>query len=428
MKKRAGVALLTVIFIMLAFSVIAGGLVSIFISTSRSVVDDHRYARAYYIAEAGRYFALKHITAFPDWSVNMGFPLGKNFGGGAFVVSVTNATGNSLTINSTGLITVEGKAYTRVVRASVTIAQGSGLPHNFNYALYVGPLGGGATLRVEGSAGIFGDFYYNGPIRLGGSAHQQDGTIYSTSLSVFGSATYASWEAAEPVDMPIWDNGLYDALLAEANNTAPTALNLGWGQTLNLNGETKYYQSISIGWGSTVNGPGTLVATGNPVGSGDILISYGGGIGQNINFIAKRDFIYSGGSSLVNAVKVYVQRYLKVNDNLTVPGGSILYSKSILDEAIEISGNVNANLLAPYGQIYINYGNIKGLLYGNRLRTANSGTIRGAIVCSTTSSIQGSLNIYYDPTYIPPSLLGLSGTGMITGEAAIKIGTWEETN
>lgn len=426
MKAKRGFGLLAVVFVILVFSVLAIGFVSFILSESRLSVYEYRYARAFYIAEAGKNFALKHLSAYSDWSANMGMPLIRNFGGGIFTVSTNEVSANQVKLTSVGLVTIEGKTYESKVRFTVSLSPGSSLTHQFGYAMYIGPPSGGATLRIEGDAGIYGDFYYNGPIRLGGSAHQSGGIIYSTSLDVYGSATYASWEAASPVDMPIWDNGPYNTILAATDQSAASSLNLGWGQTLNLGGLTHYYRSIEINWGATVNGPGTLVATAKPSGSGDITINYGQGIGQGVRFVAERDFIYQGGSNLVNSIEAYVERDLYVKNSLTVPSGSVLYSKGTGDHAIDITGTANANLLAPYGRVYMSSGAIRGLIYGDRIRTANSGEIRGAIVCHTPSSIQGFINIYYDPTYLPASLLGLAGTGEVTGEAEISVTDWQE--
>ncbi|OGC07219.1 hypothetical protein A3H38_03320 [candidate division WOR-1 bacterium RIFCSPLOWO2_02_FULL_46_20] len=426
MKNRNGFGLLTIVFIILVFSVLAIGLVSFMVSETNVTVKEYHYTKAFHVAQAGQNFAAQHLAAYPDWIVDMGLPLARSFAGGTFAISSTQESGDQITIVSVGLVTREGKTYSSTISAAYSISAGSGLTHNFDYALYSGPAGGGATLRIQGSAQIFGDFYYNGPIRLGGSASQQGGTIYSTSLVLDGTATYDSWEAATPVDMPIWDNTSYEAILATSTQSASSTLALGWGNVLNLAGGVHIYRDITIGWGATVNGPGTLVATGNPSGNGDINLNYGAGIGAGVRFVAERDFTYSGGSNLTIPIEVYVKRNLIVTNNLTVPSGSILYSKGTGARAIETGGTINASMLVPYGGLYMNYGTLRGLIYSSSLRTANSGEIRGAMVCYSPSTIQGSLQIYYDAAYLPDSIVGLGGTGSVEGEAGIAVGNWQE--
>src|SRR3989338_838096 len=182
MKNRNGFGLLTIVFIILVFSVLAIGLVSFIVSETNVTVKEYHYTKAFHVAQAGQNFAAQHLAAYPDWIVDMGLPLARSFAGGTFAISSTQESGDQITIVSVGLVTREGKTYSSTISAAYSISAGSGLTHNFDYALYSGPAGGGATLRIQGSAQIFGDFYYNGPIRLGGSASQQDGTIYSTSL------------------------------------------------------------------------------------------------------------------------------------------------------------------------------------------------------------------------------------------------------
>ncbi|MFH1542447.1 MAG: hypothetical protein ABIE84_05090, partial [bacterium] len=161
-------------------------------------------------------------------------------------------------------------------------------------------------------------------------------------------------------------------------------------------------------------------------GDGDIQINNGSSIGAGIKFVTANDFTLSGGTSLTNSVEVYALGAVTVTNDLTVPIGSTLYSKSSADGAISTGGSVNANCVAPYGQVYMNYGAIRGLIYADRLRTANSGEIRGGIIVGQSSSIQGSIQIYYDATYLPAGLLGLGGTGDVSAEAGLSISDWQE--
>jgi len=72
MNNRKGFALLTVIFIVLVFSVIVVGLVALLFASSRSTVDNYRFDKAYYIADAGRTFGFKLAYPITNWTQSFG--------------------------------------------------------------------------------------------------------------------------------------------------------------------------------------------------------------------------------------------------------------------------------------------------------------------------------------------------------------------
>lgn len=117
---RKGFGLLAVIFILLVFSVLGVGLVSLMVSESRLSIEEHRYSQAFYIADAGKNFALKHLSGFADWSQDLGLPLSRSFGGGVFTIDSAGESANALTLYATGVITREGRSYSRAVRAAVS--------------------------------------------------------------------------------------------------------------------------------------------------------------------------------------------------------------------------------------------------------------------------------------------------------------------
>ncbi|MFH1390592.1 MAG: hypothetical protein ABIH56_07745 [Candidatus Margulisiibacteriota bacterium] len=418
--NRKGVTLVAVVFIILALTMLVISLSSLFFSGSSLAVRGYSSLRTFYIANAGQEYYLKLLGEDQDWSTPPSSET-KAFNGGFFSIGTSSASKDSIVVTVTGVLTTEGIAYIRVIRPTINRTGGGGLPFNFDYAQYSGS-GGGATLIISGNARIYGDYYYNGPISMRNSAQQLDGTIYSTSIALSGTAGYASWEASPPIDLPTWDNSHYDGILALTNVSAGSSLNLGWGDILNLNGNTLYYRNVTIGSGATVNGPGTLVSTGKPSGNGDIIINYGAGIGGGIRFVANRYFTCQGGSSITVSFEAYSKSGTRIYNGLTVPSGSILYSSYNGNRALNLQGNITATMLAPYGRINTSGGwTIRGLLYCTRLVPGSSGTIRGAIVSQTTSTLGGSLALYYDEAYLPTLVIGLGGSG--TGEGGV--GSWE---
>ena len=122
-KNRHGFGLLAVIFILLVFSVLAMGFVSFILSESHLSVAEYRYTRAFFIAEAGKNFAIKHISTFPDWSVDMGLPITKNFAGGTFTIDTDEELASEVKLYSVGLLTAEGKTYSQTIKATVTTGE-----------------------------------------------------------------------------------------------------------------------------------------------------------------------------------------------------------------------------------------------------------------------------------------------------------------
>ncbi len=426
MKK--GYTLIAAVFILLVMALIAIATSTLVSSEAMVAVKNHQSLRAFYIASAGMELYFKELMDSEDWSTPP--QVGPSpFAGGVFVSETTDASSESVTFTVTGLVTVEGITYRRVIGATLAgeIVEEEGLPENFDYSMYISPPGGGETLYIQGDARIYGDFFYYGPIAMGGSAHQLDGTVYSISISLSGTASYDEWEPISIGTVPDWDNSYYDAITEEALTYASQDLNLGYGDSIDLNGQTHYYRNISVNWGATVNGPGVLCSTGNPSGNGDIIINYGVGIGQGVRFIAARDFIYQGGSNFVNSIEAYANRRVRILSNLSVPANSVLYSTYNGTGAIEVNpGQVYRSLmLCPYGEFSFGGGQyIEGLVYATNINASSSGTFRGAMVSYGASALEGSLHIYYDPSVLPATVPGFEYGGSTTGST--EVSDWRE--
>ncbi|MFA5113058.1 MAG: hypothetical protein WC529_02045 [Candidatus Margulisiibacteriota bacterium] len=425
MKLRNGQIAIISVFVLVTFAFLGLIIASLLSSGGVSALKNLHGIQALNVAEAGTRFTIAtSLAADSDWSNNADYgPI--SFGPGTFTVHYVNKAVRGCTMEVTG--TVQGVSRTVRTGLRKPLSSAGGLPGVFDYGMYIAPPGGGDTLYIEGDARVYGDFYYYGPIAMGGSAHQLDGTVYSTSISFSGTSSCASWEPISSGEIPPWDNTYYAAITREAMTSTSETLTLGWGQTLDLAGRTLYYRNIAINWGSTVIGPGTLCATATPSGNGDITINYGEGIGRNVRFIAQRDFIYQGGSSFVNTFEAYCNRQLRILSNLTIPS-SVLYSGYTGDNAIEIDPAqvYRSVMLCPYGEFTFGGGQqIEGLVYADSIGASSSGTFRGAIVSYGTSTLGGSLHIYFDASYLPDSVIGFGGgTGTSSGE--LEVNDWDE--
>ena len=404
-KNRGGQLIVVVAFVIVIFALLGLVVASQIASEGSATVQNLYGIQALNVAEAGlRYMAENRLLADMNWANN---PTTEtlSFGPGSFTITyATPRVSQVATVDVTG--TVNGVS--RTVQSTFD-QSGSLLPFNVQYIQYDAG-GGGQTLTLNGAAQIIGDFYYNGPIAMGGSATQTGGVLYSTSLSVSGGASYTSWEVCPAVDMPAWDNSYYDLYLSQTASNGANDPNLGYGQSLNLNGGTAYYKSFSMDYNATVNGPGTIVATGLPSGTGDINISYGPGIGPGIRFIAAHNFNYQGGNDFVTSVEVYAKNNVNILNSRVIQPGSILYSKGSGTNGIDLEGPTTATILCPYGTISTGGGYImRGLLYCNRFGAGNNETIRGAIICYSSTTIGNSMKLIEDSSWLPKSVIGLSG-------------------
>ena len=405
-KNRPGQLIVVVVFVIVIFALLALVVASQIAGEGDSTIKNLNGVKATNVAEAGlRYVALHSLLGDPDWTNNPTTET-KTFGPGSFTITYLNPR-----LPTAGTIEVTGtvNGVSRTIRSYFDQA-GSLLPFNVQYIQYDAG-GGGATLTFNGAALISGDFYYNGPIAMGGSAQQVNGILYSTSISVSGGAHYASWEVCPAVDMPVWNNAYYDLILSQTASNGANDPNMGYGDSISLNGGTLYVKDFSMGYGATLNGPGTVVATGQPSGNGDIIInSAGSTVGSGIRFVAKRDFTYTGGSNFGSSVEVYAKRNVNIQSGLTIPQGSILYSSATGANGLYLGGNVTATMLAPYGTVYTSGGwTMRGLIYCNTIDPGDNETIRGAIICLSSSTIGNSMKLIEDSSWLPQSVIGLSG-------------------
>ncbi|MFH1826667.1 MAG: pilus assembly PilX N-terminal domain-containing protein [bacterium] len=424
MKQKKGFGLVIVIFIMLVFSVLALGFVALLFSETRLAAEEYRYSRAFYLAEAGRNYALEYLSDYSDWSADLGLPLSRQFGQGCFTLNSSSESADQLDIYATGLITVEGKSYVRQLKVTVNSTGGFRLPHNFDYALYAADSTWTPTLWIWGPTEIHGDFYYDGPVILLGDVELSDGTLYCTKVTTYGGGTYENWETVPEVDMPTWDNSTYAGILAETENDTYAFLHLTAGQTLNLAGRTLYYKQAYIDIGSTVNGPGTIVATGQPSGTGNIVVNDGAAIGQGVRFIAQTTFGLQGSNNIAYPIEVYAKGHISILNGLGIAGNSVLYSSRTDDLAIYILGDVNGQLLAPNGEVRCLYGHVNGLVYADLANLPLSGEFRGSVVANETRNIGGVSDIYFDASYLPDYVAGFDTGG--GAERQISISNWRE--
>ncbi|MFA6548523.1 MAG: pilus assembly PilX N-terminal domain-containing protein [Candidatus Margulisiibacteriota bacterium] len=341
MRQQKGFALLSVIFVMLVFSVLAVGITMLVVSESRLAVEEGRYNKAFFIAEAGKNFAAKRFMGHDDWTEDMGLPMSMNFGGGCFTISTTGETREELDLFSTGVITEEGRTYSRRIRAHVAMDW----PAPFKYVIFWDNTAGTVSTVLELGTLIRGidviwDVIAKGKVRVRSSSTVTGGTIYAHAsgtapqVVVDSGAVVESWEAISDFPaFPVMDYSYYDNLIASYEAVLPPA-------TTTLD--------IAL---TSANSPYNLNTS--PYNSGGVI--------QCRSFTAQDCLVY--GNAIIAA-----RNSINISAGTIVSpeGGSIVFASSC--EASGSGINVGGGgVLIRKGPSNVDY----GVIFFNRARTLN---------------------------------------------------------
>jgi len=378
MRKHKGFGLLAAIFIVLVFAVLAVGLVSLLASESRMVVAEYRYSRAFYIAEAGKNFAIQHISTYPAWSVDMGMPLTRSFGNGYFTLSTTDETPGALTLYSTGIITLEGIAYTRAVRLNIERESPLGSNAFFSFG----------NIDIGNNASIEGDVSAIGAVNIG------TGCTISGSVEAF---------VDPPEDPPSLDTTYYDGEIATAATTAE-GNELYDDTTLSGTYYVKGDVTFDNGADISITGSAIVVATGNVI------------VGEEVNFGQNLTVIAGGQVTIDKKVNI---------------GASGLWYSSV---GISLVGEVGVGeVVVEKGTVFLTPGDIdfknnavfNGLIFaGGKVYFKNNADINGNVVAGSIE-IENNAVISLNADLVGyDSIIGLSGS--LVEEGAIKVIEWSE--
>jgi hypothetical protein len=386
MRQKSGFALIVAIIVLLVFAVLGVVAVSIMTGENISALRDYNSIRAFQLAEAGiRYTIAASLAADSDWSDNTGFT--KTLGAGTFTIAYTSLAKKKVTLLSTG--TVGG--ISRVIGTGYT--KKGGYPSQFgDYVGYGGQPGAvGHELHFDNWSQCIGNLYYYGPIRMTGSPKQSGGIIKSHSIDPtpdVGIPTfYEAWEHIETVD-PITLESTYYTNWINAANVSTTAAWSGNVGTVNLNGGTRYYRDININAG-TINGPGTICATNNPSGGGEINISgtlkingfvrliSNGSSGNGVTFAPT-----SPNPIFSSSVEVIAKQFIYVQNSTATSRESLMYANGNDGKfgiQIQDDAQVRGSFLAPNGVLRImNDSILRGLIYAGSMWTQDFSRFYGS--------------------------------------------------
>ncbi len=402
MKKprKDSFALLSLIFVLLVLTVLGVGIVFMFISGGRSAVDTTRYDKAFYLANGGGNFAAKKIFGLSNWSGSVGLPMSMRLAEGAFTVTAVNPSATSITLRSTGIVTYEGKSYSRTVSAMLT--KESSNWQNTNVLYWGGGGSGSGTSTILNNVNIVGDITANSNIVIGnnvvGDSIYASGTI---SGSTGGMSGTLESHAPMPSTPPTLDTSYYTNQLAIAATYASG--NANWNSQV-ISGFTYINGNLTV----TSNKNITTATAATVVATGTITFNSNVTIGKNITFIAGGLFTMDNNVTLGAADIVYSTTGFSVNNNFlagtNTPGGGV----QILTPGTFSSFWNNATI---YGFVYT----------GGTLNMNNNTSFFGNIVAAQVGSIGNNSSLTLNAS--------LTNFGSIQGlnvGAQSAISSWQE--
>ncbi|MFA6169231.1 MAG: hypothetical protein WCW67_05685 [Candidatus Margulisiibacteriota bacterium] len=382
--KRKGVTLIAVMFIILALTIFVVSLTSLFFAGSNLAVRGYFSLKTFFIACAGQEYYLNQLSQDTDWTTP---PLAatRAFNGGFFRIAITDAANNQITVTVTGVLTVEGVSYSRVIRSALNRSVGGFI----NYPLYfAGSPSGDGTTNIGNNVIINGDIFFNANVSLGANT-TVNGDL-SSSGSITGSTTEVNGTVTPntptPEGFPQLDTTYYDMEIATAESQTPQNRTLSG----TISGTYYVHGNLTIGNNATVNANAKLVATGwiniqNNVKIKDYVVIIGGGevtIANNVDIGEQCVFYSSIGFTINNNLEA---------GTVTVGGGSVFLTPGFV--------NINNNC------------EINGFIYaGGAVNINNNVEFNGNIVGGFLNSLGSNCTITLNTTLVDyDAIIGLEG-------------------
>jgi len=326
---RKGFTLIAAVFVVLALAFLAITFSTYISSHSRLAVVNYICQDAFCIAESGLELYLKELGQDDDWS-SPPPPLTREFSGGMFSVTTTNESRRRITVLSTGMITIEGKTYTRTVRVAANAGGLQSLAQEY-IAYYTGGGNSSWVTSLDNNVNMGGHVLVNSSLELNlndtisGDAFAA-GDITGPTSGITGTVEPF---AQMPDEVPTLETSYFDSQLATAATYPPG--DKIYSGTQNLSGTTYINGNVEIANSAniTITGVATLVATGK------FVVNNLATVGDNLTVII-------GGK-------------IDVKNDLTVGTIGIWYS----GENIEVGNNVIIGGTDDYeGSRFVTPGNI----------------------------------------------------------------------
>ncbi|HPS21415.1 MAG TPA: choice-of-anchor R domain-containing protein [Candidatus Paceibacterota bacterium] len=253
-RNKGAAMLVSVIFFLFISLAIIAGLVAPSVRGYRIANADLKSKNSYYLAESGMEDAVYRILAGLPISDNETLGLDSN----SVSTTITTVNSNQRRVESLGDVS----SFERKLNLLLTTSTGV----SFNYGVQVGQGG----MDLQGSSGIVGNVYANGPITGGSSC-------YITGTAISGNSPAIDADQSNGTGIPN-----YNVVFANANATQDIAQSFQTSEATPLNKIQVYIKKVGSPSNATVkivnnsNGnPGTTVYASGTLNASSVTTSYG---------------------------------------------------------------------------------------------------------------------------------------------------------
>jgi predicted acyltransferase (DUF342 family) len=405
--KRKGVTLLGVIFVVLVISLLALTTSTLVASDATIAVRNYYSQDAFYLATAGGEYYTYQLEQDTDWSSPPTDKV-KSFSGGTFVISTTNETQDQITVNVCGILTAEGRTYTRTIRSNLVRTLGGLSDILGDYAVYgFGSSGSGST--IGNNATIIGDIYINNDLSIGSNAQVSGDAQTSGTISTGANVTITGSREPNmnpPCATPTLETTWYDQQITIAATQA--AGNRTWGTTTlsgyyYVKGDVTFSNNADI----TITGSATVVATGRVTVNNNVRF------GDDFSIIASKEIVLANNVDIGKHGLWYSRTLIQVGNNAEVSDINVGEGTVFITP-----GDISfGNNIEFYGFIFAG---------GDFIQTGNNFYFEGNILVGGDIGIDNNATLKLNTALADMGLLIGIGTTVTADAGQINISNWGE--
>lgn len=195
LKDRKGVVLIVAMAVMVFFAALGIVASTLFATESRIAMNMLSSTKAFFLSESGvKYYIKSTLSEDSDWSDNTGTT--GSMAGGSFQITTSNASTNSITLECTGSLVIDGVTIPRKLRYNAVRASAGAF--SGDYVFYGGSPGGDGDVFFDhiNNGTIIGDIFIKGDFDA----------QFATNLEIDGAIAEYQEDAAIPdVDWTHWE-------------------------------------------------------------------------------------------------------------------------------------------------------------------------------------------------------------------------------
>ncbi|MBN2057498.1 MAG: hypothetical protein JW782_01705 [Candidatus Saganbacteria bacterium] len=407
-QLRSGFTLIAAVFIMLIMILLALTLAT-YISSDAMIASKNYFSqKAFYIASAGMEYYIKQLDDDSDWRTPPA-EKSKDFGGGHFVITTTNESVNDIIFYVTGLYTVEGETYRRVIEPMI-LRSGGGLSAILSeYLVYWGG-GSGMDSEIKNNAVIIGDIFLNTDLTISnnvvisGDAYSTSDIGIGTNVTITGTLEIGVELPSNPptLDTTPYDNQIAIAAAYPAGNESYNSQ--AFTGTTYVNGDVTFNNNANI----TITGSATIVATGKVT------------VRQNVSFGDNLTIIAGGKVDIANNVDIGESGLWYSGTEIEVGNNAEVGEVGVGEGTVFITpGDIDfGNNIEYYGFIYCG---------GDFVQTGNNFYFEGNMIVGGGMVVDNNTTMQLNPDLFSiEDLVGIIGGGGAGSLDNIDVTSWDE--